>query len=285
MATVAVLNMKGGVGKTTLVRNLASHFAHDYDLWVLVVDLDPQFNLSQYMMGEKDYQRLIVDGGGPTIIDVFERDRPRLGPPVESKLGSRSPIYTIQDWGDRGGIHLIPSHLEFAWTLRNSAGKERLLRNYLAKLRNRYNLILIDCPPTESMATHAAYLSSNYILVPIKPEFLATIGLPLLATSLHSFHETNEDHKVDMAGIVFNDVADSWENARAKDDVVAAAQKYGWYIFQNEISHSQSYPKGARLQKSIFDTEYARYDRKQEFADFSAELLSRIALTPIRILA
>jgi chromosome partitioning protein len=175
-------------------------------------------------------------------------------------------------------VDLVPSRLEFAWTLRNSAGKERHLRNFLGRHKSRYDLILIDCPPTESMATHAAYLASDYVLVPVKPEFLATIGLPLLATSLATFHDLEADHHVEVAGVVFNDVNESYEHYRSKDDVNNLAAEHGWHVFQTQLSHSDSYPKGTRVRAPIMWTDYARQTKKDEFSRFLTEFLARVGI-------
>ena len=72
---VAVMNMKGGVGKSTLCVNLAWHYAA-MTRWaknVLVVDLDPQFNASQYMLGVQRYENEVVKANRPTVWDIFEQ--------------------------------------------------------------------------------------------------------------------------------------------------------------------------------------------------------------------
>ena len=72
---VSLINMKGGVGKSTLTVNLAWHFAA-YQEWrkkVLVVDLDPQFNASQYLLGVSQYEGLLKEGK-PTIWEIFEQN-------------------------------------------------------------------------------------------------------------------------------------------------------------------------------------------------------------------
>ncbi len=275
---VSLLNMKGGVGKTMLTHNLALEGAWRFDLDVLVVDLDPQFNVSQSLMTENRFRTEIVEKGEPTVVDIFEKDRPRLGAAAVKPDGALNPIVPILRWqGAAGTVDLIPSRLEFAWTLRNSAGKERYLKNFLARHQGKYDLVLIDCPPTESMATHAAYLASDFVLVPIKPEFLATIGLPLLATSLATFH-SNEDHRVEVAGIVFNDVNYSYEHNRSIDEVTALAAKNAWYVFQTQITHSDSYPKGTRHRVPITRTDYARQWKKDEFVAFLTEFLGRVGV-------
>src|SRR5438309_1066132 len=121
--TVALLNMKGGVGKTTLAQNLGWYAGYNHDLSVLVVDLDPQFNVSQYLMGSSTFRKRIIEDNQPTIVDVFEVDRPRLGRQSTAKASGPSPIVNIQDWGVDGRLDLLPSRLEFAWTLRHSAQK------------------------------------------------------------------------------------------------------------------------------------------------------------------
>jgi chromosome partitioning protein len=96
----------------------------------------------------------------------------------------------------------VPSRLELAFTVRNPAQKEMLLAKFVAKIESNYDLILIDCPPTELFLTTAAYLASDYILVPVKPEYLSTMGLPLLVNSLDEFHKHYVDHKAELSGIV-----------------------------------------------------------------------------------
>src|SRR2546426_5634968 len=103
---ISLLNMKGGVGKSTLTANLASHLAAHEDLSVLVVDLDPQFNVSQYLMGAAAWRKWMNDGN-PTIYGIFDQDRPGAKP--LSKDPGQSPIVHIKDWGAQGCLHLIPS--------------------------------------------------------------------------------------------------------------------------------------------------------------------------------
>src|ERR1043165_1232 len=67
----AIMNMKGGVGKSTLTANLGWSGAHTKDLRILLVDLDPQFNLSQYILGHEGYQEL-VEIEGPTVAELFK---------------------------------------------------------------------------------------------------------------------------------------------------------------------------------------------------------------------
>lgn len=277
--TVSLINMKGGVGKSTLSVNLAWHFAA-YRNWlkkVLVVDLDPQFNASQYLVGVSAYQQILEDKR-PTIWDIFEQYT-RI-PGAEPRAFDVSDVVrNVADFQGGGRLDLIPSQLELAWSLKTPGPKEHLLAKALKKIEGYYDLILIDCAPTESILTTSAYLASDFILVPVKPEYLSTIGLPLLVNSMEDFKKHYEEHTIELAGVVFNATTNySPEELKAKRAVRDLAKKNGWYVFSAELPYSRSYPKGAREGQPIFRTSYARSDQASLFRAFAQEFATRIHL-------
>jgi hypothetical protein len=132
--TVSLINMKGGVGKTTLCFNLAWYAAWQGNLRVLAVDLDPQANLSQYFMGAEGYLQYITENH-PTVVDIFEQ----FSAPTRSRRGPRPVdpnrvIHSIRRWNDGSLLHLVPSRLELANTLKNPTEKAHLLPGFLAGL-------------------------------------------------------------------------------------------------------------------------------------------------------
>lgn len=277
---VSLINMKGGVGKSTLAINLAWHFASrsDWDKKVLVVDLDPQFNASQYLIGVTEYEK-IIKKNIPTIWDVFEQFTHLPGAPRPSPLDPKRVIYNVKKFHRGGCIDLIPSRLELSFSLRNPTQKEQLLAKLISKIEEKYELIILDCAPTESFLTMAAYLASDYILVPVKPEFLSSIGLPLLVNSMEEFKKHHEDHNLELAGIVFNATTEYVpEEVKSKAEVKKIARKNEWYIFENEVSYSRSYPKGAREGQPIFRTSYSRYAPAARFRAFAEEFAQKIDL-------
>ena len=275
--TVALVNMKGGVGKSTLTANIGWYCAYYANLRVLMVDLDPQFNLSQYVLGNDGYEKH-MEQGKPTVVDIFEQHTP--GSAAEDGVG-RDAITVAHEWNDGSLIHVIPSKLELAWTLKNPHQKEHLVRDYIQDIRDDYDLILIDCPPTESMLTAAAYMSSDYLVVPVRPEYLSTIGLPLLVRSLSDYKKAykSEPHPK-LAGIVFNDWDSSKpEHQRSFKTVRKVARDQRWEIFESQLSHSDSYPTGARAGKPIFLTDYARGWKKEELKIVAREFMKRVGLS------
>ncbi|MFH1774113.1 MAG: ParA family protein [Methanobacteriota archaeon] len=278
---VSLINMKGGVGKSTLAVNLAWQFAglSKWNKKVLVVDLDPQFNASQYLIGVRKYED-ILKKNIPTVWDVFEQLTHTPGKSKPIPLLPKSVLYNVVSYSDGSCIDLIPSRLELAYSLRNPGQKESLLAKLISKIENEYDLILQDCAPTESVLTTAAYLASDYLLVPVKPEYLSSIGLPLLVRSMEEFKVgPYGDHNLDLAGIVFNHTSGYVpEEVKSKNEVKSIASKHGWYVFNAEVSYSRSYPKGAREGRPIFSTSYARSSQASKFHAFAEEFAGRIGL-------
>jgi chromosome partitioning protein len=165
--------------------------------------------------------------------------------------------------------------------MKNPTQKESLLKKtIITKIEEKYDIILLDCAPTESVFTTAAYLSSDYILVPVKPEYLSTVGLPLLVRSLEEFRRgPYSGQQIDLAGIVFNQTTGySPEESKSKTEVKRLANLYGWYVFNTEVNFSRSFPKGAREGKPIFYTSYSRSKPANLFHEFANELATRINL-------
>ena len=277
--SVSLINMKGGVGKTTLAAQLA-HASVQRDLRTLAVDLDPQANLSQALLSAEKYVKHLRDKK-PTIVQIFEQ----YFPPTQESASPR-PLDINEVILKQAKYSYKPdpivSRLELSHTLKNPTGKERRLAKALTKIAEDYDLILIDCAPTESILTEAAYHASRYALVPVKPEFLATIGLPLLANSIQEFKYENGDHALDICGIVFNhssSYSDGPEGSTSIKEVQAEAKKNGWHVFQTHVRYSRSYAKAAREGTPIGSTSYARWGVSREFSRLVDEFFQAIGLT------
>ena len=231
---ISVINMKGGVGKTTVAGLLARDFARR-GLKTLAIDLDPQANLSQSLM--RYGYRQILDGRVPSIVDVFKK--------------SRHPYDVVRHL--EGKLHIIPSKFDFSEYLIDSIKPDA---EVLSHVINSYfwdkELVIIDCAPTESIFTQAAYHASQFVLVPVRPEFFATIGFPLLNDSLDNFRKDNPNHKIDVIGVVINNSFYDGgndggpEKARAMDEIYEEANKNGWDVFENQLPHSRGFPKMMR---------------------------------------
>lgn len=249
---VSVINMKGGVGKTT-VAMLLSQYASSAPLGlkVLAIDLDPQANLSQAFMGEQRYKKFI-DNKSPSIVELFKGYRsPTQNSAAPSSLDVADVVYY---YPRKDNLQIIPSRFDFSNHLVDSLKPdERVLARLIADSFQEKDLIIIDCAPTESIFTRAAYHASRYILVPIRPEFLATIGFPLLNDSLDDFKGRNRGQEIEVIGIVINNATyhrsgnqGGPEKTRAMREIKNEAKKRDWHIFKKQLPYSRGFPKMMR---------------------------------------
>ena len=245
----------------------------------LLIDLDPQANASQSVMSPQKYVAYL-DDGGLTVADIFEQFTPTgTASGAPKKLDPLKVIHQHVNYDDGSLLHLVPSRLELSWTLRQPTGKETLLPRFLTKVEERYDLIIIDCSPTDSILTDAAYHCSRYVLVPIRAEFLASIGFPLLNRSIKAFQMRHEDKVIEVCGLVFNDFVrgnEKREHKLARKDVAEKAANYKWYVFENDIPHSDSYFRAARDGMPIDRTKGTHRRVKNEFAAFADEFFAKI---------
>jgi chromosome partitioning protein len=200
---ISLLNMKGGVGKTTVAVNLAAYLARDHGKKVLLVDLDPQSNASLSLMPEAAWTKWAADHG--TMADVFELDARRKRDADPAKLADCIVHNVVPEIP---GLDLVPSHLRLTFLdldLAARPGRERLFSRKLAKVIEDYDYILCDCPPNLQTATQNALYASDFFLVPMQPDFLSSVGLSLLLDRLDYLKEELE-FKIRCLGVVFTRV-------------------------------------------------------------------------------
>lgn len=204
MEVVSFVNMKGGVGKTTLAVNVADALNRRHDLRVLLIDLDPQFNATQCIYSGEDYVERRA-AGGHTIVSVFNEIPSTAVNPVKGDTAKpATSLDNVKPWTFRPGFDLIPGDLEiYRVDMGSGQGKELRLKRYIEKLAKKdlYDIVIIDTPPTPSHYMMAALLASKYYLVPVKPEPLSRVGIDLLRGVIDRTSE-NHGHDIECIGVV-----------------------------------------------------------------------------------
>ena len=185
---VAVLNMKGGVGKTTISAHVMRVLYHHHRTKTLLVDLDSQFNLSQALISRAIYDRL--KDSNRTIFSVMEPP-PLMGlrdiktsdsppPKAENVIRQLKRIRKLPVTLDLlpGDFRLVKYSM-IDNRLKLDSVQKRFLR-FIGESRRDYGLICIDCNPSSSFITSCALHACSHILVPIRPDRYSVLGLEIL---------------------------------------------------------------------------------------------------------
>jgi chromosome partitioning protein len=208
MRVVAVMNYKGGVGKTTLTANLGAVAARR-GLRVLLVDLDPQTNLTFSFFSIDDWHDRLKDKR--TIKRWYDGEMPGRDVPLAELVVTPERVNQVLE-NSPGQLDLISSHLglididlelaaRLGGTTTLDGSKRRFLdlhgclRTALEDSRfSQYDLVLIDCAPNFGLVTKTAIVASEQILVPAKADYLSTLGLDYLVGNCAGLVEQFNDY-------------------------------------------------------------------------------------------
>ncbi|MGQ4894430.1 MAG: ParA family protein [Candidatus Njordarchaeia archaeon] len=287
---VSFINYKGGVGKTTLAVELGVAISDNWDRKVLLIDADPQTNASFYLMDE-DVWKKFADSG-KTIKAIFDAALEGREIDIESliiKDGLKVHRYVEK-------FHLIPSHLDlleidlilaskFGY---NSLDARTILLRNIRKIENKYDYILIDCPPNMYLITQNAIVASNSIIIVTVPEYLSTIGIGLIHRIIDRINDEISSSinvfggsyvKPEIRGIIFNKVRRGREGILSdqKQNIWSIEKLYSQIVFDTHISYTIKFPE--RTQEKIpiclkSSIEFKAY--KDEIYECADEFIRRV---------
>jgi chromosome partitioning protein len=248
-ATISVLSQKGGTGKTTAVRTLTDAFRR-IGLEVLAVDLDPQGNLSDYLDVDPEVS--------PTVGDVL--------------TGRANMAEAVHD-----GI--VPANLGLAeaeLVLGGRMGRELALKKALREVKGRYDLVLIDCPPSLGLLTVNALVASDYALLSAEAQYFALQGVEQALEVIELARE-NLNPDLTWLGIVLN-IADM-RTRHSREAFESLREHFDDKLIDTPIRASIAYAESAERAQSIIDY---RPDLGADYLVVADELLRRLELEPPR---
>ncbi len=251
MSIIAIANQKGGVGKTTTAVNVAARLI-DAGMRVLLIDLDPQANAT-YHLG----LTLPDDSHAMTVYNVLKT--PRL---LKEAIMSHD------------GLDVLPASIDLSGAeieLASEAGREHILKRALKPVKDDYNYILIDCPPSLGLLTLNALTAADRVWITVQTEALPLHGLAKLLQTIEIVQDRlNPD--LQIAGVLCT----RFNAQRNLDSAVVekVEAKFKGKVFNTRIRQNVSLAEAPSHGKTIF--EYAPSSTgAEDYQDLVKEIIKR----------
>lgn len=255
---IGVVNQKGGVGKTTTSVNLGAALA-EQGKKILLVDMDAQSNLTTHLgLGPKEDPSSIEENTGPefTVYDVLKGNKG-----LDSVIISRS-----------ANLDIVPSSLLLSAAdleLGGKVGRELILKRALDQVRDRYDIVVIDCPPALGLLSLNALAASDKIIVPVQSEYLALHGVRQLLDTIDQVKNIYNPGLI-VGGVLICLHDNRKRLARAVSDTIRAF--FGDLVFDTVIRSNVALAEAPASGQNIF--EYApRSSGAEDYGALAKEVL------------
>jgi len=234
--TIACVNQKGGVGKSVTSTNLGVGLAR-HGKRVLIVDCDSQAS-----------QTISLGWTQPDEL-------PKTLATLLAAQMERRPIEACEAiLHHQEGVRLLPSSIELSWLeprMVNALNREAMLRRLIEPLKQDYDFIILDCPPTLGMITVNALAAADSLIVPVQPEFLSVVGMTQLFDTVQDIRDQiNPGLRVEGVLITLANMRTNL--AKNSVDIIREAYRGQVRIYSMPIPYSVKVKEASSVGKSIF---------------------------------
>jgi chromosome partitioning protein len=266
--------MKGGVAKTTLSLNIADCLCSRHEQSVLVIDIDPQFNATQCLMSGDRYVDHI-ENQRDTIINIFDRNlRPTVGIVNGPMVATPKNFEDVKPFEVKDNYDLLPGSLDlYRLEMAPGEGRENRLKRYLETVEDFYDFVIIDTPPTPSVWMTSALISSDYYVIPVKPDPISLTGIDLLYGIINEKKE-NFGLNINCLGLVFTIVEEGTIVFKRAQENLANNKRWKNLVF------SRFLPKRTEVARQQLNQQFILSSNddglKQSLVNITNELLTRM---------
>lgn len=257
---ISFINMKGGVGKTTLCKEIGYTFFRNKNKKILFIDTDPQSNLTQSLfLKYKIKDENEIKTGKNNQYKTTNKSIQKLFNESSIEEVKKEDIIEVLEVNEEAELSIIPGTLSAVFLNRSNdvSAMESAIHNFIDtyNLEEAYDFILIDCPPTYSLYTIAAVLPSDYYIIPVKPDAYSVLGIEMLEKVIGKIKSTNSIYFKDRAlknlGIIFSAID---HNKKELAKMVKETHKLKGKPFFNEyFMHSNKYPN--KFEYFVYDND------------------------------
>ena len=260
MTVYAIVNQKGGVGKTTTAVNLGAAL-REIGRQVLVVDLDPQGNATLHCGLNPDKQSKTIWSAlsaslrmnGMGVISREDADLIELDIDLEPGGQSRPSLEECITSAGEDGFDLVPSNLDLSQAdadLMSAINRERRLHRLLEPIRDRYDFILIDCPPYLGLLTINALATADYAIVPLQAAYLAMKGVNTLFRTI-ALVQRDLNYGLRVQGVLLTMVDHRTVHSQQVVDVARSTISRKIPVFETEIPQNVDLADAAAAGTSV----------------------------------
>jgi chromosome partitioning protein len=313
---ISVINWKGGVGKTTLtyhigikihglMNDVAKFPKTDGFPRTLLIDLDPQCNLSIACMSEETFERRVYRDKSKikTVKDFFDAY-------LDNNLSGIDPMTFVQTdsvWARKGRIFrfvdLLPSHPDLIYTdmeianfskrnyrktlMASEIYKFQIVNSLIRTLRDQYEYILIDCPPNLNYITQNALYESDFYFIPTILDRLSSYGIVSIKNKVDELNKVfatsagTSYRPTRLAGIVANNVREyGGQPKQTQYNVLSSLKKtFGKKVFDNYLTNGDGIARALEQGVPVFALEGAGHNalkQSEALTSITRELLERV---------
>ncbi|HHF2883330.1 TPA: ParA family protein [Vibrio diabolicus] len=303
---ISMINWKGGVGKSTLSLHVGVGLMRrkkgNKRPKVLLIDLDPQCNLSYLALGVKTYVDEVYENGQLTLKDIFDSY-------FEGKAISTSDAIISQPINASPGnvwanVDILPSHSDLVLVDMRLARERKsgtthqeetkfeldkvsIIYNAIKQIEDDYDYIILDCPPNINLVTQNSFFASQHYLIPAIPDFLSTVGISMIKsemanlnknfTGMISYSGAEIDYSdASLLGIIFNMVDEYAGGPKGthEDTINSVNAQHSGLVFDAYVTDGDGIAVAANNNMTVYSFDYL--PKSKQNAEKQAEYLNEV---------